>query len=301
MKKFVFIMVFLSFSILVVACSNDSSSNESSDKAAISTKEAIQDSSDFSTGAGESTTDDQDKSQGEKTEPEKDISIKVNRKIIYTANLIIEVKNFQHTLNDIQTQVSNHGGYIVESSMYDESEEESTSGQITARIPQDQFREFMDLVEKGSIEVLESSISGQDVTEEYIDLESRLKSKHVVEKRLLSFMEQAEKTEDLLTISEDLAKVQGEIEEITGKMKYLQNKADLATVTVHIQENNVIISKDLNTWEKVKDQFMKSINFLITAFSGVAIFLIGSLPILIVLGLIGLVVFLIIRKRRRDS
>lgn len=57
---------------------------------------------------------------------------------------------------------------------------------------------------------MDSSITGQDVTEEYIDLESRLKSKQAVESRLLSFMEQAEKTEDLLAISKDLAKVQEE-------------------------------------------------------------------------------------------
>src|SRR5690606_12068557 len=125
---------------------------------------------------------------------------------------------------------------------------------ITVRIPQDQFREFIQLVEDGSSKVLESSISGQDVTEEYVDLESRLKSKRVVEERLLAFMEKAEKTEDLLTISNDLAIVQEDIEEVLGRMKYLENRTNLATVTIHIQENNVTLStinnEELNTWEQ---------------------------------------------------
>ncbi|NBJ71147.1 MULTISPECIES: DUF4349 domain-containing protein [Clostridia] len=72
-----------------------------------------------------------------------------------------------------------------------------------------------------------------------MDLESWLHSKKVVEKRLLAFIEQAAKTEDLLNISADLAKVQEEIEQITGRMNYLQNKADLATVHIEVRENDV--------------------------------------------------------------
>lgn len=290
-------MILLSISI--VACSNDSS--ESSDKAMRTNEIAREGDKSANTGISESAGDQQEKSQKENAESEKDKIDAVDRKVIYTANLVIEVKDFQGSLDDIQDQVSARGGYIVESTMYGDEEEGSKGGQITARIPQDKFREFIQLVEEGSSDVRESSISGQDVTEEYIDLESRLKSKHVVEKRLLSFMEQAEKTEDLLTISEDLAKVQGEIEEITGRMKYLQNKADLATVTIQMQENNVTISDELNTWEKTKQQFLRSINFLINTFSGLIVFVIGNLPILIVLGLVGLVVFLIVKKSRKND
>lgn len=297
------VVIVLSFSIVAVACSNDQSS-ESGDKA-VHTKES---STEIGMSANSGTSDvtkeqSKNKSQdGEATESE--IS-KVNRKIIYTANLRIEVKDFQKALNNIQSQVTDRGGYIVESNMYGENEERSTNGQLTARIPQNQFRDFIQFVEKGSSEVLESSISGQDVTEEYVDLASRLKSKRVVEKRLLSFMEQAKKTEDLLKISEDLAKVQGEVEEITGRMKYLQNKAELATVTIQIHENNVKLSgisdDELNTWEKTKDQFLTSINFLTSTFSGVFVFLIGNLPILIVLSLIGLVTFVIVRRSRKKK
>lgn len=148
---------------------------------------------------------------------------------------------------------------------------------------------------------MDSSITGQDVTEEYIDLESRLKSKQTVESRLLSFMEQAEKTEDLLAISKDLAKVQEEIETIKGRMNYLENKADLAAVTISIEENKVEVKNlgdsQLKTWEKTKEQFKKSINFLISAFSSLFIFLIGYLPLFFLLGIIAFIIIFIIRKR----
>ncbi|WP_430788007.1 DUF4349 domain-containing protein [Virgibacillus flavescens] len=302
MKKIVLSIFLISFWVLMTACNNDEESSKVSDNAI--TEE--------STGEGEASanvgTNDLSVKQQEDNTAEESNDVKaaqVNRKIIYTAHLQIQVKNYQKAVNTIQSQVTDRSGYIVESNMYGDKQEGSTSGQITVRIPQDQFREFIQLVEKGSSEVIESSISGQDVTEEYVDLESRLKSKRVVEERLLSFMEQAKKTEDLLTISEDLANVQGEIEEITGRMKFLQNKADLASVTISIQEKNIKISgiseDELNTWEKTKQQFLKSINFLLSAFSGIFVFLVGNLPILVVLGVIGLIAYLVFRKTKKKD
>lgn len=284
---------------MMTACSNDEDSSKASDNA-MTEESADMEGASANIGTNDSSVDQQEDNPAEKSKEVK--TAQVNRKIIYTAHLQIEVKNYQKTVNTIQSQVADRSGYIVESHMYGDKQERSTSGQITVRIPQDQFRDFIQFVEEGSSEVIESSISGQDVTEEYVDLESRLKSKRVVEERLLSFMEQAEKTEDLLSISEDLANVQGEIEEITGRMKYLQNKADLATITISIQEKNIKLSgiseDELNTWEKTKQQFLKSINFLLSAFSGVFVFLVGSLPILIVLGVIGFISYLIFKKTR---
>lgn len=228
-----------------------------------------------------------------------------DRKVIYTADLHIEVKNYQETVNNIQQQVEKYDGYVVDSSMYEDQENGLKNGQITVRVPQEKFQTFIKLVEEGSSKVLESTTSGEDVTEEYVDLESRLTSKRTVEKRLLSFMEDAKKTEDLLQISSDLADVQEEIEAITGRMKYIENKSDLATVTIYLAENNVQLSgtgKDkLNTWDKTKQQFMKSINFLITAFSSVFIFLVGNLPILILAGGVVLVIVFIIRNTIRKK
>ncbi|SFB22821.1 protein of unknown function [Lentibacillus halodurans] len=312
MKKEFIIFMVMAIGILATACSNESEDHESTaDHADSGTKELTSEDSrslneaDESGGEQKDNSIDQpeDDSSEDNAVSQADENAQEDRKVIYTANLRIEVKDYQETVDRIQTQVSERDGYIVESNMHESSEDGSISGRISARIPQDQFREFTQLVEEGSSDVVESSVSGQDVTEEYIDLESRLESKQVVEERLLSFMEQAEETEDLLKISDDLAAVQQEIEEITGRMNYLENKVDLATVTIQIEENDVSISseEDLNTWEKTKQQFMKSINFLLSAFSGLFIFVAGNLPILIILAIMVIIVFWMIRKQRRDK
>ncbi|MFC0270772.1 DUF4349 domain-containing protein [Metabacillus herbersteinensis] len=227
------------------------------------------------------------------------------RKVIYNANLSVEVENYQETSNEITQQIQSKGGYIVQSNTFRSSEEGPLEGTLVVRIPQAEFNAFLESVEKGSMKVHERSISGQDVTEEFVDLESRLKSKEVVEKRLITFMEKAEKTEDLLKISEDLSKVQEEIEQIRGRMNFLQNQSNLATVTIHVFENKVNVPQlqkdELNTWEKTKKQFMESVNFVVSAFSTIIIFFVGSLPILLILGGVGLFLYLVIKRMNKRN
>ncbi|WP_167751452.1 DUF4349 domain-containing protein [Lentibacillus salicampi] len=315
MKKGLLILIITSIGLLAAACSNESKDSESTaDRANMGTEKFTTENNsvtdtDVAENGHESASSDTDRqgsnasdSNAEDTAPQADESTQADRKIIYTANLRIEVADYQDTVGAIQAEVSDRGGYIVESNMHEGTEKGTTTGQVTARVPQDQFEEFVETVKNGSKKVVDSSTSGRDVTEEFVDLESRLESKRVVEERLQSFMEEADKTEDLLKISDDLSTVQQEIEEITGRMTYLENKIDLATVTIQIEENNVAISSedDLNTWEKTKQQFMQSINFLLAAFSGFVVFIVGNLPVLMIVGIIGIAVSWVIRKWQKS-
>ncbi|WP_042224385.1 DUF4349 domain-containing protein [Oceanobacillus manasiensis] len=303
MKKAIWIL--LGVVLFATACSNEQENIGESDSATESFEsmdEAERQDTESSEAGGEQSIENGD--EGSSAVEEKEVEVE-ERKIIYTGSLRLEVKNYQQAVNEIESQVAAFSGYIVESSTYDYSEESSTNGNITARIPQERFHEFIQLIEEGSGKILESNVSGQDVTEEYVDLESRLKSKRVVEERLLSFMEQAEKTEDLLTISNDLAEVQEEIEQVTGRMNYLQNRTDLATVQINIEENNVNITglseDELNTWEKTKQQFLKSINVILAMLSGLFVFIAGNLPILIPLAGIAAIVWWVVRKKTKPS
>ncbi len=227
------------------------------------------------------------------------------RKVIYTANLSIKVESYEQTLKLIQQKLSEANGYIVNSNSNSIGEDEGLEGTITVRIPQNKFESFIQAVEAGSTKVIERNITGQDVTEEFVDLESRLKSKQVVEARLLDFMKNAEKTEDLLKISTDLATVQEEIEQIKGRMNYLSNQVELSTVTIYMTQDSVKVpsldNENLNTWEKTKEQFMKSLNFLLQAGSSLFVLFVGSLPILILIGGLLFLFWLLVIKRRKQN
>ncbi|MFJ7366434.1 DUF4349 domain-containing protein [Peribacillus frigoritolerans] len=254
-------------------------------------------------------------SQDEKAESKMDASISGNkvqeesaekegmtdeRKVIHQAQLELKVKNLEKIQMKIENKVAEYGGYVVESNVYRE-DEELVEGTITVRVPEAHFQDFLADSEGEASEVVGRNVTGQDVTEQYVDLKARLKSKRAVEERLLAFMKDAEKTEDLLKISSDLAVVQEEIEQLTGQMKYLENQTSYSTVTITLSQDRIVVpgidNKELNTWERTKKQLATSANLLLKAGSGIIVFIIGNLPILIILGGAGAVVHWVIKKR----
>ncbi|GIN98158.1 hypothetical protein J6TS1_40280 [Siminovitchia terrae] len=281
------------FLIFLGACSS-SDSEESK-----STNEMAQ--MDKATGSNEiAVLDEEDQST---VEEKKDDQVNTSdRMIIHRANLEVRVKSLDKAQQNIEKKVKEYGGYIVESNEY-RDENELMSGHVIVRIPEKQFQAFLNDTEDEVAEVLGRNVSGQDVTEEYVDLESRLKSKRAVEERLLGFMKEAQKTEDLLKISSDLAKVQEEIEVLVGKVKYLENQTAFSTVEISMQESKVVVpgvgDGDLDTWEKTKKQLAVSLNFLLAAASGLVVFFVGNLPVILLLVLIGVGIFYLVKRKRR--
>jgi outer membrane murein-binding lipoprotein Lpp len=298
MKKIIRIFAMVSLILLLAACS----SNSKSDEAQMSSdKSAEMDSGQAGMEAKTQVALDNRTKQESAAQAELDVP---NQMVIYQADLQLRVKKFEQTLQNLEEQVLKYGGYIAESNVSKDGVEQ-VSGRIVVRIPQKNFQSFLHDAEGQAAEVLQRTISGTDVTEEYVDLESRLKSKRVVEERLTLFMKSAEKTEDLLKISADLAAVQEEIETILGRMKYLENQTSLSTIHISLYENKVIVpnleDEDLNTWDKTKKQFMKSTNMLLAGISGFIVFIVGNLPILGILAVAAVIIFLYIKKKVRKG
>lgn len=285
-------IILLSISLLFVACSSNNAGHDatteeadtrgSNDFVAIEMDEQLE----------ENVIDD--------AGLEKIDSPTTDRMVIHQAQLFINVHDIDKTQANIEAKVNKYDGYIVQANMYREKDI-PTSGYMMVRIPASHFQTFLSDTEEAASEVLERNVTGDDVTEQFVDLEARLKSKRAVEKRLLEFMEEAEKTEDLLKISSDLANVQEEIEVIVGQMNLLENQTDYSTVEITMYDNRVIIpdleKEDLNTWEKTKKQLATSTNFLLAAGSSIIVFVVGNLPVLIILSMIGLIVYATVRKK----
>ncbi|WP_249336602.1 DUF4349 domain-containing protein [Sporosarcina sp. Marseille-Q4063] len=297
-KKVAWTWLIVSIIIFMTACSSNDSMKEEKGIYEVSTESSL--SNDM--GVEQDSSASEEAAMDEEVEVSKEVGkVSTNRMIIHQARLQLNVKDFEKAEQNIEKKVNEYGGYIVESNVYRE-DDESVSGNITVRIPEKHFQKFLTATEGEAADILERTVTGQDVTEQYVDLKSRVKSKRAVEERLLDFMGDAEKTEDLLKISSDLAAIQEEIEVIVGKMNYLENQTSYSTVEISMFENRVIVpgldNKDLDTWDKTKKQLATSTNFLLAAGSGLIVFIIGNLPIFILLLLIGLGVYLaFIRKR----
>lgn len=294
-KRCLFSLLAACMIIFLGACSSGSSEESKS------TNEMAK--MDSAAGSNEIAVNQEDMSTTEDKAVDQPEQVMDERMIIHRANLEVRVKSLEKAQQNIEKKVKEYGGYIVESNEYrDESEQKS--GHITVRIPEKHFQAFLKNAEETAAEVLGRNVSGQDVTEEYVDLESRLKSKRAVEERLLDFMKEAKKTEDLLKISNDLGKVQEEIEVLVGKMKYLENQTAFSTVDIFMNESKVVVpgvgDSDLDTWEKTKRQLAVSLNFLLAAASGWVVFFVGNLPIILLLGLIGVGIYYLVRRKRKN-
>lgn len=299
----------ISFILLLAGCSGGMSQEESKMSADQDMNSAEMDKVSneevgLSEGENNQVADAGEKSKaGDQASHEVD-EVAAQRMVIYNAELDIRVKNFEKARNALEQKAQAYNGYIVQSNS-NRYDGEQQSGTMTFRIPQEHFHAFLNDAEGLSVQVNNRHVNGQDVTEEYVDLESRLKSKKAVEARLLEFMNQAQKTEDLLKISSDLADVQEQIEQIAGRKKFLENQTALSTVTITLQENEVPVTKidndNLNTWQKIKKQFADNINILLAAGSGIIVFLIGNLPILIIVGAIVTAIIYFVRKKTKPG
>jgi hypothetical protein len=158
----------------------------------------------------------------------------VTRRIIKTGEMSVEVQALSDVLDRARTLAEEAGGYIADTSV-DEDSEGRRSGNITVRIPAEEFDEiFAALQQLGK--TLHFSESAQDVTEEWVDLEARISNKKAEEDSLLKLLERKGELSDILDIQRETFRVRGEIEQLEGRLRYLKNQVSLSTITVYLTE-----------------------------------------------------------------
>lgn len=186
----------------------------------------------------------------------------IERKVITTSNIGIKVANVSDTMDIITRITLDSGGFISRSSInsYDFAE----MGHMIIRIPQGDFEPVVsELKTLGKITNIETR--GEDVTEEYVDLDARLNNFHRQETRLLEILNMTTTVEEVLGVERELGRVRGEIERITGRLKYLDNMVNLATIDINIRGPERI-SSELGIVESIKEAvsgFISTINFII--------------------------------------
>jgi hypothetical protein len=161
-------------------------------------------------------------------------SYAVDRQVIKTAHLSVEVDDFQGAAKEVERITAKAGGYVLGSNSY-VTATGRRRGSVTIRVPETDFNSVIKELERIG-EVRSKSTSGQDVTEEYIDLEARLNNYKKQEARLLEILNRAETVEEILRVEEQLGRIRGEIERLTGRLRYLNERIEMATITVELYE-----------------------------------------------------------------
>jgi len=220
-----------------------------------------------------------------------------DRKVIKTAYLTLEVGDgkFEKALFDLTRLADNNGGFVSHTQSYSDADGKLTSGSITIRIPHDKYNSALDLIkDMGTVESI--TVSGQDVTQEYTDLESRLRNLNAQEEILLDLMSQSNDVGDSIEVQRELSYVMEQIEVIKGRMNYLDNMVSFSTIEVYMHEPEPITTS--TGWGFV-EALKKGLRGAVTVFNGILIFLIAASPILAIIAIIFVVIWLIVRSRRR--
>lgn len=220
---------------------------------------------------------------------------RAEQKIITDAFLQIEVDPgaFQSAFEQVRLLADRYGGYVVSADSSASGQEKVIrSGVIAIRVPASSLNQA--LADASALgKVTAQRVQSQDVTEEYVDLQARLKNAQAQEQALLSLMQQAKTVEETLRVRDVLSGVQQEIEQIKGRLNFLDEHSSYSTLTVSLFESGVVVSGGQG-WGFV-EALKQAARALVRTVNELIVFLGGALPVLVLLALIGWVVYVIVR------
>ena len=162
----------------------------------------------------------------------------LDRKIIRNADLTMEVSSTTDTQHRIVSIAEAHGGFVVTSEAKQRDSKEPAGRaldiKLVVRIPENQFGSALDQIRGLTNNLTEEKVTGQDVTEEFIDLEARIRTQKALEAQFLQIMRQTGKIVDALEVQRQIAEVRSDIERLEGRKRFLENRSSLSTITVNI-------------------------------------------------------------------
>lgn len=222
-----------------------------------------------------------------------------DRLIIKNGSLSLVVKDVRDSVSAIIKYAESKGGFVVNSNISKQGL--APYGEVTVRVPATEFDKGLGEVKQMG-EVKSEQVNGQDVTEEYVDLQARIKNLRASESQFLQIMNRAVKIEDVLAVQRELTNIRAQIESLQGRIKYLEQSAEMSALTVYLSTDpNVLPALDQENkwkpWAEVKAA-ARSLVEVGKVLVGIIIWLVIYLPVWL---LIVLCVWLGRRWWRRKS
>ncbi|MDR1194819.1 MAG: DUF4349 domain-containing protein [Peptococcaceae bacterium] len=213
-------------------------------------------------------------------------SAPVQQKIIRTGNLTLEVEKYDAALIAIKSIVTAAGGYVTGESSYLIDGKERKAGGVDLRIPYDRYEQAVE--QAGELgKVLEQSVNAQDVTSQFVDLTARIRVMETKQERLLVLLEQSGRLEDMLAVENELASTNGELESLKGQMRYLSDRTDYSSLYISMSEKAPAAVEIQTTGlagfgQQLREAFFLGVNGFLRGIGDLAVWLVGSLPGLII-------------------
>lgn len=191
-------------------------------------------------------------------------AVATDKKIIKNGNLTLQVDKADESALKIAEIAKVNGGEVF-SSNFHQSAEKIKNGSMVVKVPVANFEKTFEEIKKVASLVVRESTSGQDVTEQYTDLQSRLRNKQAEEQSIAKILEQSGKITDVLEVTRELSRVRGEIELLQGQIRLMDARTEMATISINLSEDpEVAIIDSWRPWQVAKN----SVNELIQSLQG---------------------------------
>jgi hypothetical protein len=227
--------------------------------------------------------------------------------IIKNADMRLQVEDTDVAIDRVTQTVGDMGGYIISSRTWVQNYEKYNLkyASITMGLPVGQFERALNRLRELSIEVLDETASGEDVTDQFVDLESQLANLEATRERIKTFLDDAKTVDEALRINQQLSEIERQIEQIKGQINYLQDRSAFSTITVNLEPKlPELVSTPTPTptpvtW-KPGDTFDDATRTLTRAYQGIVEFLIWFFVVIVPIVLPPvLLIWLLLRLLRR--
>jgi len=198
----------------------------------------------------------------------------IERMLIYNAYISLETQDIQGTLARITELVKSYNGYIASSSI--STYNKQTIAEITVRVPKDRFHEAVKRIEEYG-KLLNEQTSSEDITEQYIDLKSRLDNLKKQEKRLHEILDIAKTVDEILSIEKELERIRGEIESLQGRINYLERSVEMSMISVRLIEPTPSFIPPTIDLGKILETALKGLFFIL---QGLIVVSVSSIPLI---------------------
>ncbi len=201
-----------------------------------------------------------------------------DKKIIKTAHVTLELKDYASYNNAIHAKLKSYGAYVAQERQ--NQTDEQITNEISIKVPVDKFDDLMNSLSGDGIKVLEKNISTEDVTGEVVDTKARMEAKKQVRDRYLDLLKQAHSMKDILEVQGEINGIQEDIESAAGRVDYLVHASAYSTVNLkYFQYVNGVTAKDTEPtfFSELSEAFKDGASVI----SNLLLFIISIWPIII--------------------
>lgn len=222
----------------------------------------------------------------------------VDRKIVTDTSLSLKVDDVSLVLDQINKLAASHQGFMVNQNV--NRPEEGASGYISVRVKSDKLEEFLTAVRNLGVKVVSENVSGRDITEQYTNIEERLRVLNTTKRKFEEMLGSAFTVSDMLEVQRELLNLQTQIDSLEGTRRYLAESADYSLVSVYLATDEMALPyAPAESWS-AKVVFRQAVRSLVLTGRGLAelgIWVVVYSPIwLAILGIV-----LVVKKKKKNQ